>query len=112
MLAPCPILYPSPTTGTTALRPSTRGSTMSTNPCLTSSGLLIGDNPMSSEGLNNLKTVMRAHFDYESGLYCNAEAYHECDQHNEKHNTFFNQLVAVQVPVSEKDFQWAANWRV
>jgi len=72
----------------------------------------IGDDPMSIEGLNNLKTVMRAHFDYESGLYCNAEAYNDCVQHNEKHNTFFKQLLTVQVPVSQKDFQWAANWLV
>ena len=47
----------------------------------------IGHSPMSTEDLSNLKSKMRAHFDYESGLFCNAETYYECDEHNEKHNT-------------------------
>merc|ERR1711971_1246102 len=72
----------------------------------------IGHSPMSTEDLSNLKSKMRAHFDYESGLFCNAETYYDCEEHNSKHNTFFKQLYAIQVPVSKKDFEWAANWLV
>jgi len=72
----------------------------------------IGHSPMSTEDLSNLKSKMRAHFDYESGLFCNAETYYDCEEHNNKHNTFFKQLYAIQVPVSKKDFEWAANWLV
>merc|ERR1719285_694436 len=72
----------------------------------------IGHSPMSTEDLSNLKSKMRAHFDYESGLFCNAETYYDCEEHNNKHNTFFKQLYAIQVPVSKKDFEWAANFEV
>ena len=45
-------------------------------------------------------------------MFCNADTYYDCEEHNNKHNTFFKQLHAIQVPNSKKDFEWAANWLV
>merc|ERR1712002_95152 len=72
----------------------------------------IGHSPMSTEDLSNLKSKMRAHFDYESGLFCNSETYNDCEDHKAKHDKFFKQLYALQNPVGQDDVEWAKNWLV
>merc|ERR1712112_503637 len=72
----------------------------------------LGHAPDSTEDLENLKGKMRAHFDYERGLFCNSETYNDCEEHSNKHDRFFKQLYALQVPVPMEDIDWAKNWLV
>ena len=72
----------------------------------------LGHAPDSTEDLENLKGKMRAHFDYERGLFCNSETYNDCEEHSNKHDKFFKQLYALQVPVPMEDIDWAKNWLV
>ena len=53
---------------------------------------------------------MRAHFDYERGLFCNSETYYDCEEHSKKHDIFYKRLYALENPVSIADINWAANW--
>merc|ERR1711970_1555286 len=72
----------------------------------------VGNHPDSTKDLANLKGKMRAHFDYERGIFCDSKTYHDCDGHSEKHDRFFKQLYAVTTPVSADTVHWAANWLV
>jgi len=72
----------------------------------------LGHNPASTEALFNLKAKMRAHFDYESGIFCESETYHDCEEHKAKHDTFFTQLDTATNPVPEETLHWAENWLV
>merc|ERR1711971_1456988 len=70
----------------------------------------LGHTPESKMHLSNLKSKMRAHFDYERGLFCNAETYYDCEEHSLKHETFFKRLNAFENPVPAADTDWAKNW--
>merc|ERR1712216_988366 len=72
----------------------------------------LGHTPESKMHLSNLKSKMRAHFDYERGLFCNAETYYDCEEHSLKHETFFKRLNAFENPVPAADTDWAKNWLV
>merc|ERR1712216_882922 len=72
----------------------------------------LGHTPESKMHLSNLKSKMRAHFDYERGLFCNAETYYDCEEHSLKHETFFKRLNAFENPVPAADTDWAKNWFV
>merc|ERR1711971_369051 len=72
----------------------------------------LGHTPKSKMHLSNLKSKMRAHFDYERGLFCNAETYYDCEEHSLKHETFFKRLNAFENPVPAADTDWAKNWLV
>merc|ERR1711970_1112383 len=72
----------------------------------------VGNHPDSTKDLANLKGKMRAHFDYERGIFCDSKTYHDCEGHSAKHDRFFKQLFAVTNPVSAETVHWAANWLV
>merc|ERR1712198_699530 len=72
----------------------------------------LGNNPSSSQHLSDLKFKMRAHFDYERGFFCNSETYHDCEEHNKKHDVFYKRLYAMQNPVPVEEVDWAKNWLV
>jgi len=72
----------------------------------------LGHNPKSTQALFDLKAKLRAHFDYESGIFCQSETYHDCDSHKAKHDVFFKKVDAVHVPVSEEVVHFAENWLV
>jgi len=71
---------------------------------------MTGENPTSTQTLSDLKNKMRAHFDYERGIFCDSKTYNDCDDHAAKHDRFFKQLYSVQIPVSKATVDWAANW--
>ena len=70
----------------------------------------LGHNPESTQHLANLKSKMRAHFDYESGLFCSSDSYEECEEHKLKHDVFFKRLYAFTNPTAQEDVDWAKNW--
>lgn len=71
----------------------------------------VGHNPDSTQALNDLKYQMRAHFDYESGLFCDPSTnYTGCEEHKKKHDTFYRRLNALETPVASQDVEWAKNW--
>ena len=70
----------------------------------------LSNNPESSQHLSDLKFKMRAHFDYERGLFCNSETYYDCEEHSKKHDIFYKRLYALENPVAIADINWAANW--
>merc|ERR1719290_768032 len=72
----------------------------------------VGMHPDSTKDLADLKGKMRAHFDYERGIFCDSKTYHDCEGHSAKHDRFFKQLFAVTNPVSAETVHWAANWLV
>ena len=72
----------------------------------------LGHAPESTMHLSNLKSKMRAHFDYERGLFCTSETYYDCEEHSLKHETFFKRLNAFKNPVPSSDIDWAKNWLV
>jgi len=72
----------------------------------------VGEHPSSTQHLSDLKSKMRAHFDYERGIFCHSETYHDCDNHAMKHDKFFKQLYVVRNPVGQETVKWAANWLV
>merc|ERR1712235_82124 len=70
----------------------------------------VSHDPESTKDLSDLKYQMRAHFDYESGLFCNSETYHDCEKHKKKHDTFYSRLYDMKNPVPKEDIEWAKNW--
>ena len=49
----------------------------------------LGHHPESTQHLSDLKFKMRAHFDYERGFFCNSETYLHCEEHSQKHDSFY-----------------------
>jgi len=72
----------------------------------------LGHDLESTKELSDLKFKMRAHFDYERGIFCNAETYQDCDEHSKKHDIFYKRLFSWKVPVDAEDVEWAKNWLV
>jgi len=72
----------------------------------------VAHHPESTKALSDLKFQMRAHFDYESGFFCNSKTYHDCEEHKKKHNAFYKVLYDMQNPVPTASIEWAKNWLV
>jgi len=72
----------------------------------------VAHHPESTKALNDLKYQMRAHFDYEQGIFCNSKNYHQCNEHKKKHNAFYKVLNDAKTPVPKTMTDWAKNWLV
>jgi len=70
----------------------------------------VAHHPESTKALTDLKFQMRAHFDYESGIFCNSKTYHDCAEHKKKHNAFYKVLFDAKNPVPAETTNWAMNW--
>merc|ERR1712126_370667 len=70
----------------------------------------VGHDQDSTKALSDLKFQMRAHFDYESGIFCDSETYLDCEEHKKKHDTFYQRLYDLTTPVNKSDVDWAKNW--
>ena len=72
----------------------------------------VARSPKSSQALTDLKYQLRAHFDYEKGIFCNSETYTQCDEHNKRHNAFYKVLNDAVTPVRTTLVYMAKNWLV
>jgi len=70
----------------------------------------VGNHPLSTEALSDLKFKMRAHFDYEQGYFCTSETYKDCEEHKHKHDVFYDSLYDFKIPVPASKVYWASNW--
>ena len=54
---------------------------------------------------------MRAHFDTEKGIFCNAETYGNREEHSKEHETFHEKLFSWKVLIAADDAEWFNTFR-
>merc|ERR1711887_5275 len=66
----------------------------------------------SQEKVDTLMKLLRNHFYYEEGEFCDALnlPWDYCKNHKDKHSQFSNTFSKVHAPVALSDIKWAQNW--
>jgi len=71
--------------------------------------LAVSQHPEDPEILAKLKNLLKEHFEYEEGKFCEIPSYN-CIDHKMKHYKFFVAFNDQQVPVGCEEIHWTKNW--
>ena len=71
--------------------------------------LAVSQHPEDAAILEDLKRLLKEHFDYEEGKFCEIPHY-SCVQHKMKHYKFFVIFEQQHVPVGCEEINWTKNW--